>query len=125
MKTKLLLLMLCFFVFGCKKNPFDYRTKYLGNYVFVVHSSSYNPLDGLIDTTFSINGEIEYGSEKNTILISFGGSTGTDFKIYEDGTVDINYCSGEFETTDKLVYSCYRNESPSAHSSLDVEGEKK
>ncbi len=110
---------------GCKKNPFDYRTKYLGNYVFVVHSSSYNPTDGAIDTTYTLDGKIDYGSDKNTILITSNGITGGDYKIYEDGTVETEHCSGEFATSDKLLYSCYIHVSMMAKWSWDVVGEKK
>ena len=75
MKTKLIFLMMILFMYGCKKNPFDYRTKYLGDYIFVEYNSSWNPIDGYRDTSYTREGEILYGSDENSISINFENET--------------------------------------------------
>ncbi len=123
-KIFLLILFSCSF-FGCKKNPFDYRTKYLGNYNFIVNYSSWNGLEGQHDTTYVFNnGKIDYGTDKNTILIFFdsGSSKPSDeLTIYEDGSLGC----GEFVTTEIIKYTYYQNQSPMSHSINSVSGEKK
>ena len=96
------LVFFCSLLLGCKKNPFDYRAKYTGEYVFSVHSVSWNIMQGVtLDTTYSHNGRVEIDSEENTILIS-----NSAFIIYEDGTLEGEECKGEFESTKKISYSC-------------------
>ena len=124
MKKYLIITLICILIFGCKKNPFDYRAKYLGDYSFAIHSSSWNPLSQL-DTTYTMQGKIDYGSDKNTISIFFSGSSvPQEFTIYEDGTIENGGCGGEFESANKIKYSCYWA-SPGAHASKTVDGEKK
>jgi hypothetical protein len=97
-------------VSGCQKNPFDYRSKFTGNYTFTIHSKSYwgiPPNATITDTTYSYNGKIELGSEPNIISIA-----GSEFVIYEDGTIIgsehvVNGCKGEFESPQKVSYSCH------------------
>ena len=124
MKKYLIISLGCILIFGCKKDPFDYRTKYVGDYSFVIHYSSWNPLNGQFDTTYSIDGKIDYGSDKNTISIFFSGSSSPQiFTLFEDGTIQ-DGCKGEFESVNKIKYSCYWA-SPAAHTSETVSGEKK
>lgn len=68
-------LLIIFFValnYGCKKNPFDYRTKYIGDYTFTDSWTSYNmaaspPTNSGIRET---NGKIEYG-EQGFLKVTF------------------------------------------------------
>ena len=106
MKKILLFLFLGLTLIDCKKNPFDFRSMYTGDYSFLVHTSSYNPVDGPFDTTYSINGNIKNGSNENSISIYFENQTVDELTIYEDGSLDGNHCSGEFETSNKIKYSC-------------------
>jgi hypothetical protein len=125
MKNTILLLLFLCSLFGCKKDPFDYRTKYLGDYNFVIHYDSWNPLSGHIDTTYSKDGKIDYGSDENTIFIFFNGSIADELTVYEDGTIGDNYFKGgEFETTNKIKYSYYWGSQGSATYGK-VTGEKK
>lgn len=124
MKKIFLYAIFCQLILGCKKNPFDYRTKYVGDYSFTIHYSSWSPFYGQFDTTYSIDGKIDYGSIKNTISIIYSGSTSPQmFTIYEDGTIEDD-CKGEFESANKIKYSCYWA-SPAAHTFESVIGEKK
>lgn len=41
-KTFVLLLASSLFIIGCKKQPFDYRNKYVGEWEFKVHRSELN-----------------------------------------------------------------------------------
>lgn len=129
MKKYIIIPLLCILIYGCEKKPFDYRTKYIGDYTFVVQSSSWDPLNGQHDTTYTMEGEIDYGSGKNAILISFSGSSSTKiFTLFEDGTIQARTipvgCSGEFESVNKITYSCHWA-SPAHHASRTVKGEKK
>ncbi len=126
MKTKLILLILCFFMFGCKKNPFDYRTKYLGDYIFVVHNSSWNPTNGQFDTTYTVDGNVDYVSDKNSVLIS-SPTFSLQATVYEDGTLEgywNNNGEGEFESTKKIKYHCGYYW-PGGQSNSYITGEKK
>lgn len=70
MKAKhfLIALTLLLFVLGCKKNPFDYRTKYIGKWNFTVHQKSWTLNNGFNnDTTYQTVGTIKYGSESNEL----------------------------------------------------------
>ena len=127
MKKTFILIFSCIAILGCKKNPFEYRTKFLGNYNFIIHSSFYagTPTNHYTrDTTYSVDGKIWYGSDKNTISITFSGSWSSEFTIYEDGTIEGGGCRGEFESTNKIKYSCYWA-SPASHTNQDITGIKK
>jgi hypothetical protein len=56
------ILILFVSIFGCKKNPFDYRTKYIGDWDFSYSWSRWSPADSatLSGITYS-QGSIEYG----------------------------------------------------------------
>ena len=111
---------------SCTKRPFDYRNKFIGNYKFTVHEQGYGPPPYSIDTIYYYDGKISYGSNKNTVYISFLGGGTTELTIYEDGTLEGvgQYCNGEFESTKKVKYSCWDGGlgSPTVN---DVTGEKK
>jgi|GEM_PF-2041076 len=113
----------CLIILGCKKHPFDYRNKFLGDYHFSIAISSWDPANGSYDTTYTNDGKIWYGSNQNSILISFSGGESTELTIYEDGTLEANNCTGEFESLRKLKYQC-TYQSPAAHSYYGVTGEK-
>ncbi len=126
MKTTVVISLLFFSLVACEKGPFDYRTKYVGTYDFVIHRESGDPINGHLDTTYTIDGRIDYGSAKHAISISLHEDAPLEFTLYEDGTIEgrNNVCKGEFESSDKVHYSCYAA-SPASHSTTDVKGEKK
>lgn len=127
MKNTILTLIVLVAMTACKKDPFDYRTKYVGDYNFVVERQTIASPDGNVsDTTYTLEGTIDYGSDDNAISILFSGNnTPETFTLYEDGTIRMGTaCSGEFESTNRIKYSCYWA-SPGAHTDQNVSGVKK
>jgi len=126
MKNKLLILFFCIFIFGCKKNPFDFRNKFLGDYIFVVHNSSWYSGNVQMDTTYTIDGTVDYGQEKNSVLIS-SSAFSLQATVYEDGTIEgywDNNGKGEFISTKQITYSVH-SYWPDGNYSQDITGEKK
>lgn len=109
---------------GCQKHPSDFRTKFLGDYIFSFHCSSIQPTGVSLDTTFIQDGKIGYGTDRNSILISFSDGESSEFVIYEDGTLEKGGCIGEFESTKIINYSC-SNYSIGSHSNCQITGYKK
>lgn len=70
-----LILTLLVFIYGCEKNPFDYRTKYIGDYKFLDSWTSYNMSSSppTSSGTRETIGKIEYG-EKGYLKITFDNS---------------------------------------------------
>lgn len=107
-----LLFVLVLSVFGCKKDPFDSRTKYLGDYNFSVTKTTAMSTDTPVDTTYSYLGTIKTGSENNTVIIHFSDDLSVEMNLFEDGSLE-NYYNfgyylvGEFESAEKVkfVYS--------------------
>lgn len=123
MKNILPFLFLCLAMLGCKKNPFDYRTKYIGKWEFVVQSHSWTP-NSYKDTTYTTVGRIDYGGDKDEINIHVSGSSGfIVVEILEDGTINSGSCKGEFETKSKVRFYCH-GASPASGTHRDVTGTK-
>ena len=121
MKNKFIILFCCLIMFGCKKNPFDYRNKYLGNYNFVVHETAWVLAIGTtLDTTFSYNGKVSYGSDEHTVLINFSKNVSIEPVIYEDGYLEVY---GEFESTKRVSFG-FRSGGLGGGSTWNVTGEK-
>lgn len=88
---------------GCKKNPFDYRSKYIGDYDFVKSWSHWSTADSAIisGTTYS-NGRVEYGGSGRIkiILDANSSSLGAEYKTYRNGDIkDSDILIGEFTKT--------------------------
>jgi hypothetical protein len=114
----------------CKKNPFDYRNKFLGNYSFVVHAWYWNyPVIGQhLDTTyFYNNGTVSLGAYENTIIINYLENRHVETKIYEDGTIeDVNHYNpivGEFESKTILKFN-YRDGGLGSGGYFEISGNK-
>jgi len=106
MKHIFFVLFFCLVIFGCKKHPFDYRNKFLGNYKFNVHK--YDSEGGIttLDTTI-YNGEITYGSDKNTIYITYSKNSHFETSLNEDGQLGMYSKSniyGKFESTHHIIF---------------------
>jgi len=110
MKNKLLILFFCILIFGCKKNPFDYRNKFIGDYNYTVHANLSNcPVIGhFLDTTYSYNGKVLLGTQDNTIIIYLSENCSIEPTIYEDGSLEhlsLDYdIHGEFESKTSLKF---------------------
>jgi len=110
----LLIIIFSLSILGCKKSPLDYRIKFIGNYNFIVHNSSWfmgpPPLGGEKDTTFTNNGRVTLGSTDSTVLIYFFAGVSieypVEFTIYDDGTIESssNFI-GEFESVKKVRFN--------------------
>jgi len=109
---KSLLLVYCLtMTYGCKKNPLDYRSKYIGEYHFTFHEIVNTPLH-YSDTAYFIEGTVDYGMNSSSITISFSPSDSLSFSsieatVYEDGTLTgfrNNHGSGEFLASNKMKY---------------------
>ena len=96
---------------GCKKDPFDHRSKYLGDYNFTVAKTTAMATDTPVDTTYSYLGTIKTGSENNTVIIHFSDDLSVEMDLFEDGSLEKysygDYIVGEFESAEKVkfVYS--------------------
>lgn len=121
--------LFCFIIlYSCKKDTLDYRNKFLGNYSFVIHEHTAYGISPVIvhDTTYTNDGNIENGSDKNSVLIS-SPSFSLQATIYEDGTLEgywNNNGKGEFSSTNEMEYS-WGNYSPGGSSTYNITGNKK
>lgn len=105
MRKLFTILFCCLVMFGCKKNPFDYRTKYLGNYRFLIHEVDWWAGGGHLDTTYYADGGIDYGYDKNTIAIHWSGlNSAVDPDLFEDASFKGMGASGDFWSTKKVVF---------------------
>ena len=107
-KLNILFCLLIFLNLGCKKNPLDYRTKYLGDYDFVRNYTSWTPGGPTTSGTISKTGKVEYG-DKGEIKIVFDNNDPTHFNVFQidrkgnltepDGT-----SAGKFESRNSVHY---------------------
>jgi hypothetical protein len=104
MKIRFIIIIICLFIFGCKKHPFDYRNKFIGNYNFSVNEYTWIMGGPNWDTTYTFHGKITYGSSDNTVLISYCKDCSCEFTIYEDGTLGN---SGKFDSPKQVSFSLH------------------
>ena len=93
---------------GCKKNPFDYRTKYIGDYDFLRNYTSWVTGGSTTSGTISKTGRVEYG-DKGEINIIFDANDPTHYNVYKiDRDGNLTYTSGgdagKFESKNKVYY---------------------
>lgn len=106
-------LIICLLLFGCKKNPFDYRSKFIGNYIFSAHITTFNVYGPGIytDTTYSYNGNVASSSYNDCVKVYFSENIFVEPIIYEDGTLEgksyYQYFVGEFESTKKIKFTYF------------------
>lgn len=106
-----LLLFSIFLNSGCKKNPFDYRTKYLGDYEFVDSWSSWSMVGPSNSSGVNYStGKVEYGNDK-TIRITLNSNNPTyfhEFDIDRDGNLSLQSGGGsigKFQSRKKVSFS--------------------
>jgi hypothetical protein len=104
---------------SCEKLPFDYRTKYIGEWSFryEIHEHvTSGPGMGYYDYVYNYDGEIKYGPKFDEILIQFNnyekilqlnkyGEFGPT-EVYNNSTNFSSY-SGKFEGRKKFFYTEY------------------
>ena len=106
-RTKIFFLILTvIFVSSCQKfKLFDYRTKYIGNYEFEIHYSSWNINDYYFDTTYFYNGTILFGDDKGTLSINYKNNSTFEVFIDKEGQFEENnYLSGKFTDKDNVEF---------------------
>jgi hypothetical protein len=128
MTYKSILLFFLIAISSCEKQPFDYRTKYIGDYTFSIHFKSWAgvyPPYSEVDTSYTSEGWIEYGLNETTIRIYLSSTDSWNIPdLYEDGTIDGYGWTGEFVNSKKLIMkNVYLR--PSGASVTTVEGNKK
>jgi len=134
MKKGLFFIIILLGFTGCEKISFDYRTKYVGDYHFLVHEQ-YMAVPKPVDTMYTVDGQIALsGFNINSLVLSYPKKDCNfiiDFAVHEDGTIDksdISYDmirrSGEFESSDKIKFS-FGITSPGGFWYEEITGEKK
>lgn len=92
-KNKCILIFVILLVLGgCKKKPFDYRNKYIGDWKFNVHIIEQN-MDSVgsnVNDTFVYVGNIEYGTSSDEILINYTSDDDVMLEIDKNGVVTTN-----------------------------------
>lgn len=130
MKNFLIIAFYCLMLLGCKKKDIDYRTKFTGDYNFVIHRYIWAPYPYKSDTTYITSGKIET-YESRGVLISFFAGNSTKIseiaKIYEDGTLESYYNKsgyGEFLSTKEMIY-VFGWFTPGSQTNYTITGTKK
>ena len=97
MKTNLIYLAIftsISFFYSCEKQPFDYRNKVIGKYLFVTKRQEY--VQGtsflILDSIYTV-GTIEYGPNSDELLVKYAPNEQFVWKVKEvDFYKDINGC---------------------------------
>jgi hypothetical protein len=109
MKKIFTILFCCLVLFGCKKNIFDYRSKFVGDYNFTVQLSTVDIYNQTADSTYFYKGKIWYDGNETCVSIDFSGYRPEIVKLYEDGSMKSYYVNGEFESTKKVKFNVFYN----------------
>jgi len=80
------ILGLIFFVAGCTKTIFDKRRKYLGDYEFTINITC-TPNLGNCDTSYTYDGNIDYSSDKEKVVIQFESNSSIEPLIDDDNNL--------------------------------------
>jgi hypothetical protein len=124
-KHLFVLILMLFLFIGCKKSPFDYRTKYLGDYRFTIHKLAWYAGNTHIDTIYYYEGRIDYGNDDNTIAIYWRHENFADYpNLFEDASIGNYGCHGDFLSSTKVQFSS-GYASSSSQLTYYVTGEKK
>jgi len=92
---------------GCKKKPFNYRNKYVGDWEFTVEITEVNTdsLGYYYHDTISYVGEIYYGNEDDELLITYTDKNSITLKIDREEILSgfpTKYSSGAFDGNEKI-----------------------
>lgn len=121
MKRSFSFFVLLLLVIGCKKDPFDNRSKYIGDYTFTLTKTTAQS----IDTTYSYAGTVRSGSNNNSVIIHFSDGLSFEVDLYEDGSLEKYFDGGslfgEFESAEKVKFVYSENYG----SRYGVKGDKK
>lgn len=111
---------------GCRKTIFDFRTKYVGDYVLTAKRHTW--IGGVgHDTTYSFAGQVPYGTGADKLIIPVEPSYSIPCVVLEDGSLTGATGSpvyGEFTTSRSLVFHM-TNASLGAGATWDVQGSRR
>jgi hypothetical protein len=119
-RSVLIIILYATLLSGCEKIPFDFRNKYLGDWMFEVSNRHelYNPTRGFYDTTTVkvYHGEIQRGSSHEEIVFTSNLGYSEEFLIDKNGQIipvndhGLNYSEGGgFQGRDIFTYSYYHH----------------
>ena len=80
------ILGLIFFIASCEKKIFDKRTKYIGDYEFTINITC-TPNIGDCDTSYTYDGNIDYSSDKDKVIIQFESNFSIEPLIDDDNNL--------------------------------------
>lgn len=103
-------------LYACEKIPFDYRNKFVGDYVFTKRITFFYPPNNYLDTTYTdvFKGSIKHGKETNQIEIyyedyfnSFGEVEKRKIQVIinQDGVIKGFDPSGKFVNSNKIEFN--------------------
>jgi hypothetical protein len=110
----LLSVLFCFFWFvQCKREVADNRIKYLGDYNFMIHKTSFE-LGQTTDTLYSFQGNVSKSGSGQNIFIYYSPNRNIETTLQEDGkfssphyaTWEV-YISGKFESPSKITFKSH------------------
>jgi len=107
-KMKLLVIsLLLLAAYACKKHPFDYRNKFLGDYLMQVRLSSFNmAIPGSNwDSVYMYVGELRYGDSNDEVLIVYGNLLSVQLKVTKTGdfsNLPTHYGGGSIINNDSI-----------------------
>jgi len=99
-----LILFSLIFSSACKKNPFDFRSKYTGDYEFTYSYSSWNINVGVYDAdTLYYAGNIYYEND-GKIIINYYSGTELELGIDKDGNLSLSCgaSAGKFDNSSSV-----------------------
>jgi hypothetical protein len=100
-------LLLMIVLIGCKKEPFNYRNKFLGDWKFNVERFELNTdsIGYYYHDSLTYFGQIKYGNSKDQIHIEYSNDNSVNLTIDKENILSnfpSQYCSGAFEGHEKL-----------------------
>lgn len=110
---------------SCKKHPFDYRNKYLGDFKFdVTESGKFKEGDSTYATSYVWHGTVNYGDGDNKVIITFGRDLSIQPSIAKDGTLNqLPRLSGSFRDRKSVHFEIHIDDIKGEHF-YDVSGSK-
>jgi len=92
---------------NCKKEPFNYRNKFLGEWEFKVDRTEFNTdsVGYYYHDSLTFFGKIKYGTNDDEILIEYSNDNSIMLKIDKENILSnfpSHYCNGEFDGKEKI-----------------------
>lgn len=100
--------------FGCKKRPFDFRNKYVGDYDITYSYSSWQLNSGVYNSdTLSTGGKVYY-DKKDQIIISYNTNSTLILGITKDGNLSLSCGTeiGKFDNKNEFRINYGTNSCP-------------